>query len=57
MDAVVTRMLTFCVSVRYKNGCSGYTDVYILRVRLQQHTRGRNLKMMECTQRKQTESK
>ena len=29
MDAVVTRMLTFCVSVCYKNGCSGYTDVNI----------------------------
>ena len=54
MDAVVTRMLTFCVSVCYKNGSSGYTDVNILRIRLQEHTRGGNLKMMECTQRKQT---
>ena len=39
MDAVVTRMLTFCVSVCYKNGCSGcsgYTDVSILRIRMLQ---------------------
>ena len=34
MDAVVTRMLTFCVSVCYKNRCSGYTDVNILRIRM-----------------------
>ena len=32
MDAVVTRMLTFCVSVCYKNACCGYTDVNILRI-------------------------
>ena len=36
MDAVVTRMLTFCVSVCYKNGCSGYTDVNIFRIRMLQ---------------------
>ena len=54
MDAVVTRLLTFCVSVCYTNGCCGYTDVNILRIRLQEPTRGRNLKMMECTDGKQT---
>ena len=36
MGAVVTRMLTFCVSVCYKNGCCGYTDVNILRVHMLQ---------------------
>ena len=36
MDAVVTRMLTFGVSVCYKNGCSGYTDVNIFRIRMLQ---------------------
>ena len=36
MDAVVTRMLTSCESVCYKNGCSGYTDVNILRIRMLQ---------------------
>ena len=36
MDAVVTRMLTFCVSVCYKNGCSGYMEVNILRIRMLQ---------------------
>ena len=34
MDAVVTRMLTFCVSVCHTNGCCGYTDVNILRIRM-----------------------
>ena len=36
MDAVVTRMLTFCVSMCYKDGCSGYTDVIILRIHVLQ---------------------
>ena len=36
MDAVVTQMLTFCVSVCYKNGCNDYTDVNILRNRMPQ---------------------
>ena len=36
MDGVVTRMLTFCVSVCYKNGWCGYTDVNILRIRMLQ---------------------
>ena len=36
MGAVVTRMLTFCVSVCYNNGCCGYTDVIILRIRMLQ---------------------
>ena len=36
MDAVVTRMLTFCVSVCYKHGCSGFTEVNILRIRMLQ---------------------
>ena len=31
---MVTRMLTFCVSVCYTNGCCGYTDVSILRIRM-----------------------
>ena len=49
MEALVTRMLTFCISVCYNNGSTGYTDVNILRIRLQEHTRGRNLKTMERT--------
>ena len=34
---MVTRMLTFCVSVCYKNGCCGYADVNFLRIRMLQN--------------------
>ena len=36
MDAVDTRMLTLCVSVCYKNGCSGYMEAKIERIRMPQ---------------------
>ena len=39
MDAAVTRMFLFCVSVCYKNRCGGYADVFILRIRMLQKWR------------------
>ena len=56
MDAVATQMLTF-FAYPYATRMDAVVTrmLTILRIRLQEHTRGRNLKMMECTQRKQTE--